>query len=187
MTNKNSTENIVKKISTNLWFNNQAEEAAHFYVTVFSDIDEIITGKTTSGIKYITRYGEAGSKASGMPKGTVMTVIFRLREQEFVALNGGPQFKFSEAISFIVNCETQDEVNMFWKKLSADGEEGVCGWLKDKYGVSWQIVPTVLGKMLQSNDTARAERVMEALVKMKRIDIALLKEAWDGVEELEIA
>ena len=122
---------------------------------------------------------EAGAKASGMPTGTAMTVAFQLEGQEFPALNGGPQFKFTEATSFVVNCETQKEVDDLWKKLSDGGEEGPCGWLKDKYGLSWQIVPTVLGKMLQDNDARKSERVMKAMLLMKKLEIEGLKRAYE--------
>ena len=125
----------MQKITPFLWFDDKAEEAVNFYVSIFKN----------SRITGITRYGEEGAGVAGRPKGTVMTVEFTLNGQEFVALNGGPHFKFTEAISFVVNCETQEEVDYFWEKLSAGGEESQCGWLKDKYGLSWQVVPTVLG------------------------------------------
>jgi predicted 3-demethylubiquinone-9 3-methyltransferase (glyoxalase superfamily) len=176
-------ENDKLKISLNLWFNHQAEQAAHFYVSVFSDNDEIVSGKINSRIGIYTRYGKAGAKASGMPVGSVMTVTFRLSGQEFVALNGGPQFKFTEAISLIVHCETQEEIDRFWERLSEGGEKGVCGWLKDKYGVSWQVVPTILSEMMQSKETERLDKVMGALLQMTKIDIQVLKTAWEEVEE----
>ncbi len=160
----------MQKITPNLWFDDKAEEAANFYTSIFKN----------SKILNVTRYTEEGAKASGSSKGSVMTVAFQLEGQEFIALNGGPMFKFSEAISFIVNCETQEEVDYFWEKLSAGGEEGVCGWLKDKYGLSWQIVPTALAKMLQDKDALKSERVMSALLKMKKIDIEGLKKAFRG-------
>ncbi len=147
-----------------LWFDHQAEEAAKFYVSIFKNSQIVTT----------TRYGEAGPG----PKGSVMTVVFQLEGQEFIALNGGPQFKFTEAISFSVNCKTQKEVDEFWEKLSAGGEEGPCGWLKDKYGLSWQINPTILGEMLNDPDPKRSRRVMEAMLKMKKIDIAGLQRAY---------
>jgi predicted 3-demethylubiquinone-9 3-methyltransferase (glyoxalase superfamily) len=149
-----------------LWFDTQAEEAAHFYVSVFKN----------SRILATSRYGEAGPG----PKGSVMTVTFELDGQQFIALNGGPQFHFSEAISFSVDCQTQQEVDEFWSKLSAGGEEGPCGWLKDKYGLSWQVNPRILGKMLSDPDPAKSKRVMEAMLKMKKIDIAGLQRAYDG-------
>ncbi len=158
----------MQKITPFLWFDHQAEEAAKFYTSIFKN----------SKIGGMTRYGEAGARASGRPKGMVMTVTFELEGQEFIALNGGPHFKFSPAISFVVNCKTQQEIDELWKKLSAGGEMGQCGWLTDKYGVSWQIVPTVLGEMLQDKDAEKAERVMEAIVQMNKIDIAVLKQAY---------
>ena len=159
----------MRRIAPFLWFDNQAEAAAKFYVSVFKN----------SKITNVARYGEAGAKASGMPKGTAMTVAFQLEGQEFTALNGGPQFKFTEAISFLVNCETQEEVDGLWEKLSAGGEEGPCGWLKDKYGLSWQIVPTVLGRMLQDKDAGKSERVMKAMLQMKKLEIEGLKRAYE--------
>jgi predicted 3-demethylubiquinone-9 3-methyltransferase (glyoxalase superfamily) len=154
------------KISPFLWFDHQAEEAANFYVSVFKN----------SRVLSISRYGDAGPG----PKGSVMTVSFELDGQEFIALNGGPQFKFNEAISFSVDCQTQQEVDEYWSKLTAGGEEVACGWLKDKYGLSWQINPSILGKMLDDPDRAKANRVMEAMLKMKKIDIAGLQQAYDG-------
>ena len=159
----------MQKITPFLWFDNKAEEAANFYVSIFKN----------SKIGTITRYGEEGAKISGRPKGTVMVVAFQLDGQEFMALNGGPHFKFSEAVSFLVNCETQEEVDELWEKLSEGGEEGRCGWLKDKYGLSWQIVPTVLGKMLQDKDAEKSERVMNAMLKMDKIEIKTLKQAYE--------
>jgi predicted 3-demethylubiquinone-9 3-methyltransferase (glyoxalase superfamily) len=154
----------MQKITPFLWFENEAEEAAKFYVSIFKE----------SKIEKITRYGDAGPG----PKGTVMTVLFQLKGQQFIALNGGPQFKFTEAISFSVNCRTQAEVDMYWKKLSKGGEEGPCGWLKDKYGLSWQINPIVLGEMLDDPDPEKADRVMKAMLKMKKMDIKRLKQAY---------
>ncbi len=159
---------MMQKITPCLWFDNQAEEAVNFYVSVFKN----------SKIGKIARYGEAGAKVSGRPKGTVMTVTFQLDGQEFMALNGGPVSTFSPAISFIVNCETQEEIDEFWKKLSEGGEIEQCGWLKDKFGVSWQIVPTVLGKMMQDKDAWKSERVMAALLQMKKLDIEGLRQAY---------
>ena len=153
------------RISPFLWFDTQAEEAARFYVSIFKN----------SKIVKIARYGEAGPG----PKGNVMTVVFELEGQEFIALNGGPQFKFTEAISFSVNCETQKEVDQFWEKLSQGGEEGPCGWLKDRYGLSWQINPVILGEMLSDPDPKKSRRVMEAMLNMKKIDIAALKKAYN--------
>jgi predicted 3-demethylubiquinone-9 3-methyltransferase (glyoxalase superfamily) len=160
----------MQKITPDLWFDNNAEEAAKFYTSIFKN----------SKIIHIARYGEAAAKVSGRPKGTVMTVIFELEGQRFMALNGGPIFKFSPAISFLVNCETQEEVDELWEKLSEGGEKEQCGWLKDKYGVSWQIVPNALGEMLQDKDAKKSERVMEAMLQMKKIDIDGLKKAYAG-------
>jgi predicted 3-demethylubiquinone-9 3-methyltransferase (glyoxalase superfamily) len=161
---------IVQKITPDLWFDNSAEEAAKFYTSIFKN----------SKIIHVARYGEAAAKVSGRPKGTVMTVIFELEGQRFMALNGGPVFKFSPAISFLVNCETQEEVDNLWEKLSEGGEKEQCGWLKDKFGVSWQVVPNVLGEMLQDKDAKKSERVMEAMLQMKKIDIEGLKKAYAG-------
>jgi predicted 3-demethylubiquinone-9 3-methyltransferase (glyoxalase superfamily) len=158
----------MKSINPCLWFDSQAEEAARFYTSVFKK----------SKIGTITRYAAAPAEATGRPKGSVMTVTFQLDGQEFMALNGGPHFKFSEAISLMVNCETQEEIDYFWQKLSEGGEPGVCGWLKDKFGLSWQIVPAALEQMMQ--DAKKAERVMEALLKMKKLDIKALKEAAES-------
>jgi len=144
----------------------------NFYVSVFS-----ARGRS-SKVLDVARYGEEGAKVSGMPKGTVMTMTFQLDGQEFMALNGGPQFKFTEAVSFIVDCKTQEEVDEFWKKLSEGGEEGPCGWVKDKYGLSWQIVPTILTEILQDKDPKKAERAMKAMLQMKKIDIDGLKKAY---------
>jgi predicted 3-demethylubiquinone-9 3-methyltransferase (glyoxalase superfamily) len=153
------------KITPFLWFDTQAEEAARFYVSIFKN----------SKIVSVARYGDAGPG----PKGSVMTVAFELDGQPFIALNGGPHFKFTEAISFSVDCKTQPEVDEFWGKLSAGGEESQCGWLKDKFGLSWQINPSVLGKMLSDPDPRKSKRVMEAMLKMKKIDIEVLKQAYE--------
>jgi predicted 3-demethylubiquinone-9 3-methyltransferase (glyoxalase superfamily) len=155
----------MEKISPFLWFDTQAEEAARFYVSIFKN----------SKILSISRYGEGGPG----PSGSVMTVAFELEGRHFIALNGGPHFKFTEAISFSVDCETQQEVDDFWEKLSAGGEQGPCGWLKDNYGLSWQINPRALGQMLSDPDPAKSKRVMEAMLQMKKIDIAGLKRAYD--------
>ena len=157
----------MQKITPFLWFDDKAEEAVKFYVSIFKN----------SKIGSITRYGDEAAEVSGRPKGTVMTVTFQLEGQEFMALNGGPHFKFTEAISLLVNCKTQEEVDELWEKLSEGGEKGQCGWLKDKYGLSWQIVPTVLGEMLQDKDARKSERVMNALLKMNKIEIKALKQA----------
>lgn len=169
----------MQKITPFLWFEGKAEEAANFYVSIFSSLGGSASGGKNSKIVSVTRYGEEGAKASGRPKGTVMTVAFRINGQEFVALNGGPQFKFTEAISFVVNCETQQEVDELWEKLSEHGEKGQCGWLKDKYGLSWQIVPTALVEMLQDKDPEKSKRVMEAVLQMNKIDIKTLKQAYE--------
>ncbi len=160
----------MQRIIPCLWFDNQAEEAVKLYVSIFDN----------SKIRTVTRYGESGAEASGRPKGTVMAVAFQLEGQGFLALNGGPIFRFSEAISFIVNCKTQEEIDRLWEKLSEGGDEKAqqCGWLKDKYGLSWQIVPAVLGEMLQDRDPKKSERVMKAMLQMKKIDIKALKEAY---------
>jgi predicted 3-demethylubiquinone-9 3-methyltransferase (glyoxalase superfamily) len=152
-----------------LWFDDQAEAAANFYVSIFKN----------SKIGHIARYGDEGAKASGRPKGTVMTVTFELNGQDFMALNGGPVFQFSQAISFIVPCKKQEEVDELWEKLSQGGETQQCGWLKDKYGVSWQIVPTVLSEMMQDKDAKKSEQVMNALLKMEKIDIKTLQQAYE--------
>jgi predicted 3-demethylubiquinone-9 3-methyltransferase (glyoxalase superfamily) len=161
---------VMQKISPCLWFDDQAEEAAKFYVSIFKN----------SKMGNISHYDEASAKASGRPKGSVLVVTFTLNGQEFMGLNGGPVFKFSEAISFVVNCESQEEVDTMWKKLSKGGQEGPCGWLKDKFGVSWQVTPTILDKMLRDKDAAKSQRVMQAMLQMKKIDIASLQRAYDG-------
>lgn len=163
----------IKRITPNLWFDTQAEQAAEFYVSVFNN----------SKIERITYFGKAGNKIHGMAEGTVMTVEFRLDGQEFVALNGGPHFTFNEAISFIVYCDNQEEVDYYWERLSEGGDEKaqVCGWLKDKFGVSWQVVPTVLNEMVSDPDPEKSQRVMEALLQTeKKIDIEILKRAYVG-------
>jgi predicted 3-demethylubiquinone-9 3-methyltransferase (glyoxalase superfamily) len=152
------------KITPFLWFDNQAEEAMNFYVSIFKN----------SKVGSVTRYGEAGPG----PKGTVMSATFQLDGQDFFALNGGPLFKFTEAISFFVNCETQQEVDYFWDKLVAGGTPSRCGWLKDKYGLSWQIIPTALGQMLGDKDAKKAARVMRAMLQMQKIDIKKLEAAY---------
>jgi predicted 3-demethylubiquinone-9 3-methyltransferase (glyoxalase superfamily) len=159
----------MQRITPCLWFDNQAEEAVKFYASIFKN----------SKVGRIVRYGEAGAKISGRPKGSVMTVTFEIEGQEFLALNGGPLFKFSEAISFIVNCETQQAIDTMWEKLSEGGEKGRCGWLKDKYGLSWQVAPPVLGEMLQDKDAEQSERVIKAMLQMDKIDIKTLKQAYE--------
>src|SRR5437667_445090 len=158
----------MQKITPFLWFEDKAEEAVSFYVSIFKN----------SKVANITRYGEEVAAVAGRPKGTVMTVAFDLEGQEFTALNGGPQFKFTEAISFVVNCKTQEEVDEFWEDLSAGGEKGQCGWLKDKYGVSWQIVPPILGELLNDEDDAKSKRVVQAMLKMDKLDIKKLNLAY---------
>jgi predicted 3-demethylubiquinone-9 3-methyltransferase (glyoxalase superfamily) len=155
----------MQKITPFLWFDNQAEEAANFYVSVFKN----------SKIVNISRYGDAGPG----PSGTAMSVTFELAGQRFIALNGGPQFNFTEAISFLINCKTQREVDALWKKLSAGGEKSRCGWLKDKYGLSWQVIPTALGEMLRDKNRKKSQRVMQAMLQMDKIDIARLKQAYN--------
>ena len=155
----------MQKITPFLWFDGKAEEAANFYTSIFRD----------STIKNLSRYGEAGPG----PKRAVMSATFQLGGQEFMALNGGPLFTFTPAISFFVNCETQEEVDELWEKLSAGGEKSRCGWLRDKYGVSWQIIPSVLGEMLRDKDAKKSKRVMEAMLGMDKIDIQTLRRAYD--------
>jgi predicted 3-demethylubiquinone-9 3-methyltransferase (glyoxalase superfamily) len=151
----------MQKISPFLWFDDRAEEAAKFYTSIFEN----------SRIVNVTRYDEAAAEVSGRPAGTVMTVAFELEGQAFTALNGGPLFRFTEAISFVVSCRTQQEVDEFWEKLSEGGEKGRCGWLKDRYGVSWQIVPTILNELLTDNDPERSRRVLKAVLQMDKLDI----------------
>jgi predicted 3-demethylubiquinone-9 3-methyltransferase (glyoxalase superfamily) len=160
----------MQKITPFLWFNDQAEEAAHFYVSLFKN----------SGIGSIARYGEGGAEVSGKAQGSVMTVAFQLEGQDFMALNGGPLYTFSPAISFMVGCETQQEIDRLWEKLTEGAESVQCGWVKDKYGVTWQIVPAVLEQLLQGQDSVRTERVMKALLQMEKIDIAGLERAYRG-------
>jgi predicted 3-demethylubiquinone-9 3-methyltransferase (glyoxalase superfamily) len=155
----------MQKITPFLWFDGKAEEAMNFYVSIFKN----------SKVVSVTRYGDAGPG----PKGSVMSATFQLEGQQFYALNGGPQFTFTPAISLFVNCETQKEVDKLWEKLSEGGRKDRCGWLQDKYGLSWQIIPTALGKMLQDKDRAKANRVMQAMLQMDKIDIKRLKQAYD--------
>lgn len=156
----------MSRITPCLWFDTQAEEAARFYCSIFKN----------SKVGRISYYGEGAP----LPKGTVLTVTFSLQGQEFMALNGGPAFKFTEAVSFMVNCASQKEIDSYWSKLSAGGQEVECGWLKDKFGLSWQIVPTVIGKMIADKDPARSQRVLQAVMKMKKFDLATLKRAYKG-------
>ena len=153
----------MEKISPFLWFDTQAEEAANFYTSIFKN----------SKINGITRYGDAGPG----PKGSVMTVAFTLNGQEFVALNGGPIFKFNESISFVINCDSQEEIDYYWDNLLQGGTPSQCGWLKDKFGLSWQVVPTILPKLFQSKDPEKSKRVMQAMMKMVKFDIKTLEDA----------
>jgi predicted 3-demethylubiquinone-9 3-methyltransferase (glyoxalase superfamily) len=163
---------VIQKITPCLWFDDQAEPAAKFYTGIFKN----------SRINQVSRYGEAGREAHGKPPGTVMTVEFELEGQAFTALNGGPIFKFNEAVSLQINCETQAEVDHYWEKLTAGADVNAqqCGWLKDRYGLSWQVVPGVLIEMMTDPDTKKSGRVMEAMLQMKKIDIAGLKRAYAG-------
>ncbi len=156
----------MKPISTCLWFDGKAEEAMNFYLSIFKD----------SKVLSVTRSGEAGPG----PKGSVLVANFEIDGREFIALNGGPQFKFTPAVSFVVNCETQEEVDEYWEKLSAGGEPGQCGWLTDQFGLSWQVIPTILSRLLQDKDAAKAGRAMQAMLQMTKIDIAALQRAYDG-------
>lgn len=161
----------IQKITPNLWFDKNAEEAANFYVSVFKN----------SKIGRISRYGKEGHEIHGMPEGIVMTIEFSLEGQKFLGLNGGPHFKFNEAVSFIVNCETQDEIDYYWNKLSEGGDKSAqqCGWLKDRFGLSWQVAPAIIGDMLSNPDSKKREAVMAAVLKMKKIDIQKLEEAYN--------
>jgi len=163
---------IVQKITPFLWFDKQAEEAAQFYVSIFKD----------SQVGAVTRYGKEGFEIHQMPEGTVMTVSFQLAGQPFTALNGGPLFKFNESVSFVVHCESQAEVDHYWEKLSQGGDPKAqqCGWLKDKYGLSWQVVPVALENMLGDPDHAKSGRVMQALLPMKKLNLAALRKAYEG-------
>ena len=156
----------MQKITPFLWFDHQAEEAARFYVSTVKN----------SKIVSVARYGDAGPG----PKGGVMTVVFELSGQQFIALNGGPQFRFTEAVSFVINCETQQEVDELWEKLSSGGRKDRCGWLKDKFGLSWQIVPTILGRLMQDKDSEKSKRVMQVMLKMDKLNIEGLQQAYDG-------
>ena len=160
---------IKQKISPCLWFDTQAEEAANFYASVFDG----------GRIKQVSRYGKAGQDVHGKAPGSVMVVEFEIAGQTFTALNGGPHFKFTEAVSFQVMCESQDEIDRFWARLSEGGQQGQCGWLKDRFGISWQIVPSVLPKLLGGSDSAGAKRAMQAMLQMKKLDIAALQKAYD--------
>ena len=160
----------MQKITPFLWFDDQAEEAVNYYTLVFKN----------SKIDRILRYTEEAAEKSGRPVGSVLTIEFEIEGQKFVALNGGPLFKFNESVSFVINCETQAEVDYFWEKLTADGgEESACGWLRDKFGLSWQVTPTALIDMLHDGDEDKAGRVMQAMFQMKKIDIKTLKDAYE--------
>jgi predicted 3-demethylubiquinone-9 3-methyltransferase (glyoxalase superfamily) len=163
---KQETE-LKQKITPFLWFDRQAEEAANFYTSVFKN----------SRVVSVTRYDEKSAQASGLPKDSVMTAEFELEGQRFVALNGGPHFKFTEAVSFVINCETQEEVDEFWNKLTEGGQESQCGWLIDKFGLSWQVVPTILPELFRIKDPEKSKRVTQAMLQMKKIDIEALKKA----------
>ena len=155
---------IAQKITPFFWYDNQAEEAMNFYVSIFKN----------SRVLGVTRYGKSGPG----PEGSVLTAAFELEGQKFTALNGGPRFKFNESVSFVVNCETQEEIDYFWEKLSSDGgQESQCGWLKDKFGLSWQVVPTILPELITSKDPKKSESVMQAIMQMKKLDLAKLKQA----------
>jgi predicted 3-demethylubiquinone-9 3-methyltransferase (glyoxalase superfamily) len=160
----------MQKIHPCLWFDGTAEEAARFYTSIFKN----------SRIGTVSRYGEDAAQVSGRPAGSAMVVMFQLDGQDFMGLNGGPQFKFSEAVSFVVNCETQEEVDHFWEKLSAGGRKDRCGWLKDKFGVSWQIVPTALARLMSDPHPQKTNRVMQALLQMDKIDIGALQRAYEA-------
>lgn len=168
---------LLQKITPNLWFDNQAEEAVKFYTSVFKD----------SGTGKISRYGKEGFEIHGKPEGTVMTIEFQLEGQRFLALNGGPSFKFNEAVSFVIACETQEEIDYYWTRLSEGGDRQAqqCGWLKDKYGLSWQIIPGELGKMLSDEDSEVTDNIMKLLLQMKKPDLAALRNA--SKKELEPA
>jgi predicted 3-demethylubiquinone-9 3-methyltransferase (glyoxalase superfamily) len=161
---------ITHRITPCLWFDSEAEEAVKFYTSIFKN----------SKIDGTTYYDEASSKAAGRPKGSVLTVDFQLEGQSFMALNGGPVFKFTEAISFVINCENQKEIDYFWEKLTAGGQEVECGWLKDRFGLSWQVVPTVMIEMLKDKDTEKSQRAMAAMLTMKKLDLAQLERAYQG-------
>ena len=159
----------MQKITPFLWFDDKAEEAVNFYASIFKN----------SKIGNITRFSEVSAKASGRPVGSVMTVPFQLSGQEFVALNGGPHFQFTEAVSLVVNCDTQAEIDEFWEKLSAGGQESQCGWLKDKYGLSWQVVPAEIERWLSDEDPEKSARVMAAVMQMGKLDLKKIQDAFD--------
>ncbi|MGI2329478.1 VOC family protein [Planococcus sp. YIM B11945] len=169
---ENEVDSKIQKIMANFWFNQNAEEAVDFYMSIFKNSR---VGRKTYFIK-------EGQEIHGMPEGTVMTIEFQIEGQEFVALNGGPMFQFTEAVSFIINCDSQEEVDYYWDRLTAGGDEKaqVCGWLKDQFGVSWQVVPTVLNDMMADSDIEKAARVTRAMLQMKKLDIPTLQQAYDG-------
>ena len=162
----------MQKITPFLWFDNNAEEALNFYTSIFKN----------SNVGTVSRYSEEAAKATGRPKGSLMTASFQLNGQEFIALNGGAEFKFTEAISFVINCENQQEIDYYWEELGKGGDAKAqqCGWLKDKFGLSWQVVPTVLSKLMADEDAKKSQHVMQALLQMKKIDIAALEKAYRG-------
>lgn len=160
----------MQKITPCLWFDDKAEDAAKLYVSIFKN----------SKLGQVTRYGDSGSQISGKPKGSIMTVTFEIEGQEFVALNGGPLFKFTEAVSFMVKCKSQQDIDEMWSKLSEGGEEGPCGWLKDKYGLSWQIVVPEWDEMLRDKDSEKSERVMVAILHMSKPDMQRVQQAYEG-------
>jgi len=171
LSQRTKKQNKMQKITPFLWFDNEAEEAVKFYTSVFKN----------SKIGRIFRYTEEAAEKTGAPVGSVLTVEFEIEGQKFVALNGGPLFKFNESVSFVVNCASQEEVDYFWEKLTADGgEESQCGWLKDKFGLSWQVVPTVLIDMLHDEDFEKSERVTNTMLQMKKIDIKALRDVYAG-------
>jgi predicted 3-demethylubiquinone-9 3-methyltransferase (glyoxalase superfamily) len=161
---------MTQKITPHLWFDKEAEDAANFYVSIFKD----------SKVMNVSRYSEAGKEVHGQEPGTAMTIEFELNGQRFIALNAGPVFKFNEAVSFLIDCEDQEEVDYYWEKLSAVPEAEQCGWLKDKYGLSWQVVPKQLGELMGDSDREAADRTMTAMLQMKKLDIAALQAAHDG-------
>lgn len=166
-----ASEEMTQKITPFLWFDNNAGEAVAFYAKVFKD----------AAIGKKSEYDEASSKAAGKPDGSVMVVDFEIAGQKFIALNGGPHFKFNEAVSFVIDCKDQDEVDYYWNTLTADGgQESQCGWLKDKFGLSWQVIPSVLNGLLAGPDKDGAKRAMDAMLKMKKLDIQKLQDAYDG-------
>ncbi len=173
-------QTTIQTITPCLWFDDQAEDAANHYISIFSSRKTGSGPRGESKVLDVARYGEAGAEVSGRPVGSVLVIRFLLDGQEYSALNGGPDFHFTEAVSFMVNCESQDEVDELWDRLSEGGEQGPCGWLKDRFGLSWQVVPTRLGELLASDDAAAAERVMAAMLQMKKIEIEPLERAAAG-------